>query len=128
MSTSFCLLLSTYDVMRYPLQNLGSRAVGFQGVASLLHQAGGNSLRSFDAVQRRISGLVLSLVLANGLTQFGLRSQHVEQIVSNLKCQADLFPVGRNAFQVARPRLGQNRAGTKRRPNEGAGLGGVDVL
>ena len=55
-------------------------------------------------MERGVSGLVLLFIFANGLAQFGLGSQHIEQIVGNLKCQADLFPVSRNAGQVIRVR------------------------
>ena len=103
--TAFCLLLSAYYVMRDALQNPGARAVGFQGLAGLFHQARSDSLGGFDAVQRGVSGLVLLFVFANGFAQFGLGSQHIEQIVGNLKCQADLFSVSRNAGQIVLVRL-----------------------
>src|SRR5271169_2876068 len=98
MNTSvFCLLPSAYYVVRDALQNLGARAIGFQGLAGLFRQAGGDSLRGLDAMERGVSGLVLLFVFANGFAQFGLGSQHIEQIIGNLKCQADLVSVSRDA-------------------------------
>ena len=104
--TAFCLLLSANYVLRNALQNPGARAIRFQGLAGLFHQTGSDLLRGLDAMERGVSGLVLLFILANSLAQFGLRSQHIEQIIGNLKCQADLFPVSRNAGQVILGRPG----------------------
>src|SRR5205807_6378807 len=101
-------------------------SVGIENVASLANQPGGDPLRFLDAVQGGIRGLLLIPVLAHGLPQGLARTQHVEQVVRNLKRQPDLFTVNGYALDIGFRSVRRDGARANGGADEGPRLGGMD--
>ena len=103
-----------------PCKIVGARAVRFQEPRKPLPPSlGSNALEIFDAVNRRGKWPCAAARSLPMVLPIFLRTQHVEQIVGNLKRQSNLLAVLGNAGQSAR-RLGvnapaANRRGSKRR-------------
>ena len=82
--------------------------------------------RFFEAVDRRIGGLAGRGILAGGLAEIRRRAFDVEDVVDDLKREADALAVGVDRRRSsASSGAGHDRAGDGRCPDQGAGLARV---
>src|SRR2546426_9161268 len=76
------------------LDRLGGRTERLEQCDRLVDEEPGFPARGFDPVIRRVRHLLFSLVAARGLAQLREASFHVEDIIDDLKCQAEALASG----------------------------------
>jgi len=98
-----------------------------QGRKGVLGELGGDCARLLKTDEARVGRLLSGHVLAGGLAKLRTRLCHVEDVINNLKGEADVIPKGGQGAELGGGTVRAHAAEAHGAAEQGAGLALVDV-
>src|SRR6266550_6753581 len=116
------------DIPRQGSKRLCLRFITIQGTQRHAQQLGQPILGRYNTNDRRISRLLALFMARLGPLPHRNSALSVHDIVCDLECQAEIFPVVRNPDQILTRRPGDKSTDARRRQNQRAGFSNVNQL